>query len=419
MRYLKLFKNIEFLTESKKQKEIEEYFDFDFEFLEAAKIDLEDLNQEISISEHIKWKCHSNIYDIPVVHDYPTTRNCSPCISIDMNFSFDEEEKNIVEATTVKFLKRLLKKGHHIQVVEWSDTNFDTIEVLNDRIMLGEINLFDEIPDSYDDDDLYEANFSIIIVGEKQNLTWKEYFDMNGIQPTKVVESKDKKVFDLEIKGDKCYLTCRACILAEYLVDGHGEYDEMLTDDDYDYNELFQYWDSYPSWDYEIKEENINRILEILRKKRLLKKFKVSLGIESEDTSKSLKKLESKDIRNVLRKLLPDLANDIADVYRDLGEVNWTNQFIKELDYQFNRVVERQLLTESSIFHVDGIRWVTFKLTDEMTKNLQDFPGGIAEMIDDFLQQYNTLSISLVDVYHSVDINEFNVALSSLLEDYE
>ena len=419
MRYLKLFKMMEFITESRKQKEIEEYFNFDFEFLEAAKIDLEDLDQGISISEQIKWKCYSDIYNMPVVYDYPTTRNCSPCISIDMNFSFSEEEEHIVEAATVKFLKRLLRKGHHTQVAEWNAENFGAIEIIDDKITCGGIDLFKEIPDSYDDDDLYEANFSIIIVGEKQNLTWKEYFDMNGIQPTKVVESKDKKVFDLEIKGDKCYLTCRACILAVYLVSGHGEYAEMLTDDDYDYNELFQYWDSYPSWDYEIKEENINRILEILRKKRLLKKFKVSLGIESEDTSKSLKKLESKDIRNVLRKLLPDLANDIADVYRDLGEVNWTNQFIKELDYQFNRVVERQLLTESSIFHVDGIRWVTFKLTDEMTKNLQDFPGGIAEMIDDFLQQYNTLSISLVDVYHSVDINEFNVALSSLLKDYE
>lgn len=408
---MKWIRSFDFITESKRQKSIEEYFDSDLdsEFLDAARFGLLDLDQHISFSE-----CWFSSDDGMCIR--PITRKFKPCIYYTINFEFYEKDVDIIKRAFKKFINRIKSKAKEVVVQSsgrgYGTVRYDDIRIANGQIMIGKKNFLTHINKG---NQYYEGQIQILLLAEEQNFTWQEFFGFYGTKTTKLGEYNGSSIYDLKIEGDRVWMTCHSSMIANHIVSKNYGLEELCSDG-YIYGSN-DYKNSSLGFNYQINKENIKLITEILESRNLLTRFFRSLEV---DNLEEVYNVRNYEILNTLSWVCEDINQVIQDTYRIKVRVPWMIRYQNELNSQFKKLIETYTNADVDVFFMDNKRWVTFEFTEKMKNYILSYEKkeSVSEFANEIFGNFQRRRLDL-NVQHNVSSEEFNKILNENLQEFK
>lgn len=389
MRWIKTF---EAQTNPEKLNlEIEEFFDFDKDWIESVLIDLEDLGvekEDLTMSWVNEFKGMNT--EIPFITE------TKPVIKIDLYFKkedYTKEEQEEVFKIIDRTLNRFKRKCELASVskIDWSS---------------------------------YIAR-EFTLPGEKQKFTWKQIF-VGSIEPKLIgtvnLGDGEKQIYDVEI-GKRVILTApRADFAYQFLARGSVGYKYLTGQyEDLDILNIDSFWQN-PDYHYELNAENQKKLIEVLRKKGALEQFMEELGADNEEDIFARRsfsgRFTSEQIAKALLMIDEELSRQITELYSQMLEADYWDNYYREIDEAFLKYASSQLSTKVSSVNINKIEYYRFEYDNWMSefryeseyKNNSDF---IEEILSG-LSGSHLLRIYSFDA--SVDWQEFDEELSKLLE---
>ena len=389
MRWIKTF---EAQTNPEKLNlEIEEFFDFDKDWIEAVLVELEDLGvekEDLTMSWVNEFKGMNT--EIPFITE------TKPVIKIDLNFKIEDytkEEQEEINKAINRTFNRFKRKCELAFVYREYHGRYATIK--------------------------------FALPGAKQKFTWKQIF-VGSIEPKLIgtvnLREGEKQIYDVEI-GDKVILTApRSDFAYQFLAKGSVGY-KYLTgqDEDLDILNIDSFWQN-PDYHYELNAENQKKLIEVLRKKGALEQFMEELGADNEEDIFARRyfsgRFTSEEIAKALLIVDEDLSREITELYSEMLESDYWDNYYREIDEAFLKYASSQLSTKVSSVNINKKEYYRFEYDNWMSefryeneyKNNSDF---IEEILSG-LSGSHLLRIYSFDA--SVDRQEFNEELSKLLE---
>jgi hypothetical protein len=266
------------------------------------------------------------------------------------------------------------------------------------------------------------------LTGNRTEFTWKQIFGFipemkpNLLGVSNIHGEQGKEIFDLEV-GDKVILTTPRSEFAYSFLSSNSKGFEYLTDQDFDL--YFDTWE-HPDYHYDFSEGNQKKLIEVLRKTKLLDEFLKELGAEDEEqifankTSSWRYKFSSDEIVKALRLTDEDLTREIMQIYSDMLESELYDEYIREVEERFLEYATKQLQTKITEIRLGNTEYYRFEYADWMAefrhdgtdyKTVESFIGDIISA----LSSNHTLKIYL-DKYTSIDKDQFNKNISELFD---
>jgi hypothetical protein len=382
---------------------IENFFDFDEDWITAVLVDLEDLGIETNNIE-LLWSVLGSDTESHV----PYNRKTSPIIRIEMFVDvrgFTDVEIDEMTRTCQVVLKKFQKKCQSVNLsndlTDYSSSHYRRYS---------------------------EARIVFSLVGNQTEFTWKQIFSFIPDMKPKLLGvsnihgEQGKEIFDLEI-GDKVILTAPRSEFAYAFLSSNSSGLEYLTDHDFDLS--FDTWE-HPDYHYDFSEGNQKKLIEVLRKTKLLDKFLKELGAEDEEqifankTSSWRYKFSSDEIVKALRLTDEDLTREIMQIYSDMLESELYDEYIREVEERFLEYATKQLQTKITEIRLGNTEYYRFEYADWMAefrhdgtdyKTVESFIGDIISA----LSSNHTLKIYL-DKYTSIDKDQFNKNISEMFD---
>lgn len=380
---------------------IENFFEFDEDWINAVLVDLEDLGIETNNIE-LLWSVLGSDTESQV----PYNQKTSPIIRIEMFVNvrgFTDVEIDEMIRTCQVVLKKFQKKCQSV-------------------------NLSNDLTDSphyrrYSD--VKRIVFSL--VGNQKIFTWKQIFGFIPEMKPKLLGvsnihgEQGKEIFDLEI-GDKVILTAPRSEFAYAFLSSNSKGFEYLTDNDFDL--YFGTWE-HPDYHYDFSKDNQKKLIEVLRKAKLLDEFLGELGAEDEEQVFSERsswryKHSSDEIGKALRLTDEDLTREIMQIYSDMLESELCDEYIREVEERFLDYTTKQLQTKITEIRLGNTEYYRFEYADWMAefrhdgldyKTVESFIGDILSA----LSSNHALKIYL-DSHASIDEDQFNENISELFD---